>query len=287
MRHDKIRFLFLAILFLCGSLKASGRWLYYDNGVHNSYFCFYGPQRAVCLNPRDFGVTYPTRIDSLGVMFCTAMNSFTDSVFTFIIYGNDGSSLLYRSESLIGKREPIWTSTSVRSPVRIDSGNFYVTVDSRTISPPYAYPYITADNNNSPVHSFYGQPGNWQGWTYGEIYIRAFVTWPSSIVENRGQSNNEPSLKASAQPNPFRGATTISLKIVNQTARKPPHLSIDIYDVSGRPVKSFILKSPASLESFDVVWNGKDNYGRELPAGVYILRLSGKNRMTSKLIKVE
>lgn len=289
MHCQKLRFLSLAVLFLCGSLNANGRWLYYDNGVHNNYFCFYGPQRSVCFNPRDFGVTYPTRIDSLSVMFCTAMNSFTDSVFTFIIYGSNGSSLLYQSESLVGKREPVWTAASVRSPVRIDSGNFYVAINSRTLNPPYAYPYITADNNDSTVHSFYGQPGNWQVWTYGEIYVHAFVTWPLMIEENHGKSINAASLEVNVQPNPFRRSTRISLRVagVSRSMRRQQNLLMNIYDVSGRTVKSFSLEDITLPESFDVSWDGKDNLGNLLPAGIYVLRLIGQNSLMFKLIKVD
>ena len=55
----------------------------------------------------------------------------------------------------------------------------------------------------------------------------------------------------------------------------------------GRLVKSFSLATCYSLLS-TVVWHGTDDFGRNLPPGVYFCRLEiDKTTVTTKIIKLE
>jgi photosystem II stability/assembly factor-like uncharacterized protein len=66
-----------------------------------------------------------------------------------------------------------------------------------------------------------------------------------------------------AQPNPFRHATRISVGIRSEG------LGIRIYDAAGRLVNSFALRNtPCAL-----IWNGTDQEGKKLPQGVYFCKL--------------
>lgn len=69
------------------------------------------------------------------------------------------------------------------------------------------------------------------------------------------------------RPNPFNPSTTISFAL-----RRPGPVSITVYDVAGRVVKTLVAASyPAGFH--EVTWRGDDRGGRQAAAGVYFLRL--------------
>ena len=105
---------------------------------------------------------------------------------------------------------------------------------------------------------------------------------PVGIEEK--QISNSKYQKADVQihPNPFRRRAEIELSIAQSAERT----ELKIYDVSGRVVKDFKLSSfvPSSVIS----WDGKDDSGRKLPAGVYFCRLENPaDCVTRKIVKLE
>ena len=151
----------------------TSRWISYYNGA-DGWFAFQGPQRAMTLNPSDFGLSSPLQVESLKIWFYWGMGSLTDTVYTFRIYAGDGSTLLWESESLAVTGGQYWKTYGLSSPVRIDSGGFYVATAHRSVNP-YAHPYVNVDTNSTPTHSLYGQPGAWQPDNVGEFCFFAFV----------------------------------------------------------------------------------------------------------------
>ncbi len=86
-------------------------------------------------------------------------------------------------------------------------------------------------------------------------------------------------------PNPFKDRL-----VINLTAAEKPlsdfgnSLSIKIYDVAGRLIKQYNNPAPK------IVWNGDDEYGRHIPAGVYFLTVDNpdaKQTFCHKIIKLE
>lgn len=145
-------------------------WISYYNGA-DGWFAFQGPQRAMKLNPADFGLRCPLQVESLKVWWYWGMGSRTDTVFTFRIYGGDGSTLLWQSESLAA---PVtnWTYYGL-NPVTIDTGSFYIATTHRLVNP-YAHPYVNVDTGPTN-HSYYGSPGAWTLDNVGEFCFFAFV----------------------------------------------------------------------------------------------------------------
>jgi flagellar hook assembly protein FlgD len=59
---------------------------------------------------------------------------------------------------------------------------------------------------------------------------------------------------------------------------------IAVFDVSGRLVAS-LLDGPALAGEHSIVWDGRDGAGREMPSGVYVVRLeSDGHRDLGKLV---
>ena len=71
-------------------------------------------------------------------------------------------------------------------------------------------------------------------------------------------------------PNPFSKAAKISFG--NMQGAKS--IGLKIYDATGRIVKDFSLPTVYSLVPTVVTWDGTDDSGNPLPAGVYFIRLS-------------
>ncbi|MFH1575054.1 MAG: FlgD immunoglobulin-like domain containing protein, partial [Acidobacteriota bacterium] len=83
-----------------------------------------------------------------------------------------------------------------------------------------------------------------------------------------------------AAPNPFTGSTTLHLA-------GPPAIAarVLIFDAAGRLVRSVWEGSPDGSETA-IKWNGKDESGREAPAGIYLVRVeSTTGEATGRLIK--
>ncbi len=85
-----------------------------------------------------------------------------------------------------------------------------------------------------------------------------------------------------AYPNPFRETSTIRFT----TAAGGP-VRLEIFDASGRLVRG-LPAWPAPSGMGEIVWDGRQESGREAPAGVYFLRLvAPEGRSSGTIIRVE
>ncbi|MDI6841071.1 MAG: kelch repeat-containing protein [bacterium] len=86
--------------------------------------------------------------------------------------------------------------------------------------------------------------------------------------------------KLTILPNPFNRKTVISVQGLVLSEAK--NLSLQIYDLTGRLVKSFPL-IPTGVAA--VTWAGIDDFGKLLPAGVYFCKLErSKSSVTYQII---
>ncbi len=77
-----------------------------------------------------------------------------------------------------------------------------------------------------------------------------------------------------ATPNPFRTKTDIQFSI----GRSASGIALNIFDCSGRLVKSFSLPSALCPVPSALSWQGQDEQGRPVPAGIYFVRLEADTR---------
>ncbi|MDM7914474.1 MAG: hypothetical protein ACE15D_01000 [Candidatus Eisenbacteria bacterium] len=103
----------------------------------------------------------------------------------------------------------------------------------------------------------------------GVIYKKR-IAWlrPDAVPEPGVTATAVPTI--AAVPNPFQRATEIRLSTGRRAA---------IVDLSGRRVR--MLEAPDGT----VVWDGRDEQGREVPAGVYLVTTEGKGGATVRLIR--
>jgi hypothetical protein len=116
----------------------------------------------------------------------------------------------------------------------------------------------------------------------GEIYYREYIDSQTGTGDDE-DSSPPPlpplPLALSASPNPFSGTTRLELSMPSSAG-----VSIRIYDVTGRCVRRLAACSlPEGRHPF--TWDGLDDSGRPVAAGVYIVRArAGKFRISSKIL---
>jgi flagellar hook assembly protein FlgD len=69
-------------------------------------------------------------------------------------------------------------------------------------------------------------------------------------------------------PNPFNPTTTIRFDLAHAG-----HVSLRIYDVSGRLVRRLIEAKLEAAGGLEAKWNGLDETGNRVASGVYFYRL--------------
>jgi hypothetical protein len=76
----------------------------------------------------------------------------------------------------------------------------------------------------------------------------------------------------SAQPNPSRGESTLSLSLPRAGAAQ-----VDLFGVDGRHLRR-LLAGPQAAGELRLAWDGRDSEGRALPSGVYLARATASGR---------
>ncbi|MGB9720847.1 MAG: T9SS type A sorting domain-containing protein [bacterium] len=134
-------------------------------------------------------------------------------------------------------------------------------------------------------------------WTQGDappykIYFANFG-YPIGISEMLQNRNSEYS--ALVFPDPFRNHLQIRYQIpgtryqignAGQGFSLAEVVSIKIYDISGRLVKSFNHLTNCSFNQ--IAWSGDDDSGRPVPAGVYLVKITdGDRSAVLRVVKIE
>ncbi len=107
------------------------------------------------------------------------------------------------------------------------------------------------------VHVFADQPGT--GVTEGELPL-------APAVFNH--------------PNPFNPRTTLSYDVPREG-----RVDLSVYDAAGRRVRTLVAEGSHARGRFTVEWDGRDETGSQVAAGVYFARLSTAERaVSSKMV---
>jgi hypothetical protein len=97
-------------------------------------------------------------------------------------------------------------------------------------------------------------------------------------VEYKPPSTEEPTQFVLHQnfPNPFNASTEIRYEL-NKTEK----VQLSVLDIQGRLIR-VLVDGIQSSGMNKTVWDGKDGFGREGPSGIYLFRLSAKDRIEIK-----
>lgn len=122
------------------------------------------------------------------------------------------------------------------------------------------------------------------GWNNGALNYNEEGTFPVGIAEPEDRVQKS-EISITASPNPFSSSTTLSLRAASEY-RGIGVPEIHIYDLSGRMVREISLPTAYSLLHTGVTWDGRDEAGKILPGGTYIVRVTGKGWERSRQITI-
>ncbi|MHB1686605.1 MAG: Kelch repeat-containing protein [Ignavibacteriaceae bacterium] len=123
---------------------------------------------------------------------------------------------------------------------------------------------------------------------YGSIYVfggKGENGQPVAAVEKldviTGVPKNSPQIVSGFKlennyPNPFNPSTQISF-----TIGKESHVSLDVYSILGEHIKNIVSKIYSPGE-YRLTWDGTNNFGRQVAAGIYIYKLASDYFTDSK-----
>ena len=99
--------------------------------------------------------------------------------------------------------------------------------------------------------------------------------------------DSEPSLPAASHlglnyPNPFNPRTVIPFDVAFETS-----VQLRVFNLLGQPVRT-LMDGPLAPGSHRAAWDGRDDRGRPVSAGVYLYRLrAGAWTATGRMVKLE
>jgi hypothetical protein len=82
-----------------------------------------------------------------------------------------------------------------------------------------------------------------------------------------------------AVPNPFNPTTRLAFTLASDA-----QATLRLYDLAGRLVKSLLAEAPLEAGRHNVTWDGTDDRGRAVAAGVYLYRLQAGTFSESKAV---
>jgi hypothetical protein len=82
-------------------------------------------------------------------------------------------------------------------------------------------------------------------------------------------------------PNPFNPETTIRYGVASVRTKTPTKLRLIILNLIGQPVRTLVNKELAQ-GYYEARWDGRDDYGRMLPTGLYLYRLEAGETIVSR-----
>jgi len=185
-------------------------------------------------------------------------------------------------------------------------GNIYAagTICDEIRGPDFAVVSLSADGTENWVYTYsalqiyrldeahsidYGSDGSiyaaGSGSQAGSFWNYDFTVVSLEPGTGVGETNNDYTklIRLDAMPNPFSKLTDIVFGIEHSAKR----IELSIYDATGRLIKYFLPPCSELSGSTSVVWDGTDAVGKQVPAGVYFVKLEADDwRASEKLLLI-
>lgn len=131
------------------------------------------------------------------------------------------------------------------------------------------------------------QQGNTYEYRLADVDENGVVTYHATrevFVESNPLTAIADNFTVMAYPNPFNPSTTIRYSIPVVETLHALSVQVNIYNITGKLVTTLVNKEQ-SAGWYEIQWNGTNQYGKEMPGGVYLSRVTVGNAVkTNKLI---
>jgi len=141
----------------------------------------------------------------------------------------------------------------------------------------YEFTYNASGNGSQVLRYIWDNDSS--AWQNAARFTYTYEDIPAGKI----QSARKSVVQLTNNPNPFSESTDISFQTENPTTA-----SLKIYDLSGRLIRTILEDEPLVSDEHSYRWDGRDQYGRDVPSGVYLYRLETDNlRKTGRCLVVK
>jgi FlgD Ig-like domain len=177
-----------------------------------------------------------------------------------------------------GKRDVFFNTTDGKGILIIDVINNTTIFEWTDASINRAEFYVLSDvdGDGSLELVFHTQAGGVPPDPYiNKTYVYSTGLTASALEDKNSSSPKEYRLEQN-YPNPFNPSTTIRYSISS-----PEKISVKIYNISGQLIKE-IVNEHSQAGEYDVIWDGKNNFGQKVSSGTYFYQLTSRNYIDAK-----
>jgi len=143
--------------------------------------------------------------------------------------------------------------------------------------------------NNHKATGYWPPAAGWAGssavlYTNWDGGYKLYFDWyrNTAVGEETSASVSGGTCQIIASPNPFTTTANISFNVVGAAP-----VSVSVYNISGRLVKTIVDNQHLSAGDHSVQWNGVDSRGASVTPGVYFCRLNtGTTVLSTRLVMV-
>jgi hypothetical protein len=135
-----------------------------------------------------------------------------------------------------------------------------------------------ANLTNGSIHRISGTTG-----TAAASYDVTLASNPrncTSPVTGIGNTPAYPSLKLTIGPNPFSAVTNVEFTLSSAAA-----VNVSVYSVKGERVRALDVTNYRQGTN-RILWDGKDDAGRSLPSGTYLVRVTANNSAVTQRVTI-
>jgi hypothetical protein len=217
-----------------------------------------------------------------------------DSVTVYTRYFRQYGSRLYKYSTFENK-EFLWGDFSKKTGDTV-SVNYYTNAGDTSVVTVFYMQVVNMFGNERKQWGFYEkylgsnldkliEVTDSIGITY-EQYIEAnFFNYLSGAVINGVKYGNITNVRNSKKldlsdfirydnyPNPFNSSTVISLLIPEEE-----NVNVIVFDILGREIKK-LFTGRIFNKNLRIIWNGKNDFGQDVPSGIYIYRIEINNNI--------
>ncbi len=184
-----------------------------------------------------------------------------ETIDIIITVKNDGDTAAYSISGTLNTTDPDAQITDSLS----DFADLEIGASANNNGDPYTV-YISAspaDSSIGFVLNMTSNNGSYQKTDYFTIYLYGIPG-----VEEKEEFTHTQAFSLNVYPNPCRQTLGIRL-----SALASDRVSLKVYDVSGRVVKTLLHNQSLTSEAQSLRWDGVDDHGRKVPSGIYFVQL--------------
>ncbi len=265
----------------------------YDTGLE--------PTGVLSLTPGDsvavvFNGITDAKLDSIRVALRQA-GSVTGGVYSYLGKGTQlggkklaapitvTSTIVQRPQSPYPVPWPNWVKYDLRSYNIAADNSFVVMFVIEGAYPATNRVMVTDYVSSSAYYSYFYQSSSGT-WVYysdsqnpGSIFlnlIRAYVSFGTTDVKQVVELKPASFKLEQNYPNPFNPSTNISYKL-----QAASYTTLIVYDMLGREV-AMLVNEEQPAGTYQIVWNGTDNFGNKVTSGVYFYRIAAGDFIQTK-----